>query len=326
MTSLTDRYIAAAAARFPDKQREDLAEELRTSIADAVDAKVDTGADARSAEREVLTELGDPVRLAAEYSDRRLHLIGPDLYLTFERLLKTLLVVVVPIIAVIAAIASTLENDSVGAIIGSAVTGALMSALLIAFCVTLVFAVLERSGATESSLDAKWTLDKLPEPRERSISLSDTVASIAFLGLAILAIVLQTWRSFLSGDDGSNIAILDPDLWSFWLPLLIVILAVEILFELAKYRAGRWTLTLAGVNTAINLAFGIAAVYLLASDRLLNPEFVAYIDDNGAAGTHWYAWTVGICVITIVTVTVWTIVAGFFTAWRDARRYKIFNS
>lgn len=326
MTSLTERYIAAAAARFPDKQRDDLAEELRTSIADAVDAKVGTGADARSAEGEVLTELGDPVRLAAEYSDRRLYLIGPELYLTFERLLKTLLVVVVPIIAVIAAIASMLANDSVGAIIGSTVAVALMSAVQIAFWVTFVFAVLERSGATESSLDTKWTLDKLPEPRERSISLSDTVASIAFLGLAIAAIVIQTWRSFVTDADGSNVAVLDPDLWSFWLPLIIVILAVEILFEITTYRAGRWNLTLAGVNTAINLAFGIAAVYLLASDRLLNPEFVVYIDDNGGAGTYWYSWTVGICVIVIVTVAVWTIAAGFFNAWRDTRGYRIVRS
>jgi len=144
-----------------------------------------------------------------------------------------------------------------------------------------------------------------------------------FLVLAIVVIVIQTWRSFVSDADGSNIAVLDPDLWSFWLPLIIVILAVEILFEVAKYRVGRWTLTLAYANTAITMAFTIVALYLLMSDRLLNPEFITYIDENAGAGTSWYSWTVAISAIVIVAVGVWTIVDGFFKTWRDSRDSKV---
>lgn len=43
MTSLTDRYVWATVRSLPEKQRSDIERELRTSIADAVDAKTDAG-------------------------------------------------------------------------------------------------------------------------------------------------------------------------------------------------------------------------------------------------------------------------------------------
>jgi len=67
---LTERYVQAALRGLPPQQRSDIERELRTSIADAVDAKMEAGSDAAVAEREALTELGDPARLAAGYADR----------------------------------------------------------------------------------------------------------------------------------------------------------------------------------------------------------------------------------------------------------------
>ncbi len=61
----------------PEKQRADLSAELRASIADQIDARVESGESRDAAERAVLIELGDPDALAAGYTDRPLHLIGP---------------------------------------------------------------------------------------------------------------------------------------------------------------------------------------------------------------------------------------------------------
>ena len=93
-TTLTDRYVAAAMRTVPEKQRDDLGAELRASIDDQIDARVENGEPHGDAERAVLTELGDPDKLAAGYTDRPLYLIGPRYYLDWWRLLKLLLWIV----------------------------------------------------------------------------------------------------------------------------------------------------------------------------------------------------------------------------------------
>src|SRR3546814_3153315 len=67
--SLTDRYVAAVLRALPEDKRADIEKELRTSIADAIDARTETGEPAAEAERAVLQELGDPARLAAGRSE-----------------------------------------------------------------------------------------------------------------------------------------------------------------------------------------------------------------------------------------------------------------
>ena len=94
MPTLTERYIAATTASLPAESQQDVRAELGVSIADAVEARIEQGEDPAAAERAVLTELGDPVVLAAGYADRPLHLIGPRYYLTWWRLLKALLIIV----------------------------------------------------------------------------------------------------------------------------------------------------------------------------------------------------------------------------------------
>src|SRR4051794_38396607 len=96
--TLTDRYVAATLRSVPEKQRPELDKELRASIADAIDDRIEAGSKPEAAEREVLIELGDPIRLAAGYADRPLYLIGPALFPDYTRLLKLLVGIVVPIV------------------------------------------------------------------------------------------------------------------------------------------------------------------------------------------------------------------------------------
>lgn len=61
------------------------------------------------AEREVLTDLGDPAVLAAGYVDRSPQLIGPRLYLTWSRLLKRLLSIVPSIVFTVVVFAHRID-------------------------------------------------------------------------------------------------------------------------------------------------------------------------------------------------------------------------
>jgi len=97
VTTLTDRYVSAALRSIPEQKRADIDRELRASIDDAIDTRVDAGEPQKEAEYAVLTDFGDPARLAAGYADRPLYLIGPALFLDWWRLLKVLLAIVVPI-------------------------------------------------------------------------------------------------------------------------------------------------------------------------------------------------------------------------------------
>lgn len=71
---------------------------------------------------------------------------------------------------------------------------------------------------------------------------------------------------------------LDPDLWSGWLPLLVAILLGYAAFEIVKHRVGHWTLRLAITNLVLGAAFAIPTIWLLVTDRLFNADYLTAVD------------------------------------------------
>ncbi|MFI2711598.1 permease prefix domain 1-containing protein [Micromonospora sp. NPDC018662] len=314
MSSLTDRYVAATLRTVPAPRRAELAEELRASIADMIDDRTAGGQDHAAAEREVLTEMGRPEQLAARYSDRTLQLIGPRYYLLWWRLLRTLLTWIPAAVGVITGLVTATVGDEPGRAVGAAISVAFQTAVQVAFWVTLSFAILERTRAPLGL--PEWTVDQLPEEsRDRQISQPDSVASVVFLLGTVAVLVGQHFQRW-STDDGSRLPVLDPALWSFWLPALIVVLLATVGLEVAKYRAGRWTWPLVAVNALLNLAFAGPVVWLLLTDRLLNPELIerfAWLREGGADDVTRVA-----AVVTVV-IAVWDVVDSMVKARRAAR-------
>ncbi len=320
--TLTDRYVWAAARSVPEAQRRELERELRERIGDETDALLERGSSPEEAERTVLTELGDPVALAAGYVDRPLQLIGPRYYLTWWRLLKLLLAIVVPISAVGVALGKAISGAPIGDVIGSAVVVSLSVVVHIGFWTTLVFAVLERSPAPEGKrgIDALWTLDQLPVTVEpvRTSRLADLIAAVFFLVVFAVAIVWQQfgipWVPQLEA-----VPLLDPALWSFWLPYFIAVIGLEILFAVAVYAIG-WTWWLAGVNVLLNVLFTVPALWLLVEGRLINPVALE------AMGWPWGdagPIVVAVVVVTFVGVALADIVDGFVKTWRAGRARRM---
>jgi hypothetical protein len=312
--SLAERYVAAATRRLPEDQRGDVAAELRGSIADRIESLSDTRPDLTPAEAEyaALVELGDPALLAAGYADRPLQLIGPALYATYVWVLKAVLVIAVPTVTVVVAAIDVLAGDSAGAVIGHAVWMTFTLTIQVAFWVTLAFAIVERTmSPPDLGEEFAWSPDKLPPVVDRG-SLGDLVASVLFIVLSAVGIVWQQVSAPISVDGGEDVPVLDPDLWSFWLPLILVLLAAELAFEIAKYLSGGWTTRFAAANTVLVLAIGVPLVYLAATDRLLNPAVVEGLGDSG-----WFdAEIVNTAVVVGVVLSgLWEIADG----WRKAR-------
>ncbi len=315
-TTLTDRYVLAVVRAVPEKQRDDVAAELRASIDDQIDARVDDGEPQEAAERDVLTELGDPAKLAAGYADRPLHLIGPTYYLDWWRLLKLLLAIVPACAAFGVAIGQVLSGATFGEVVGTVVSVVIGVIVHLAFWVTVVFAVLERTGVKRPDMGmSPWSLDQLPEPRDRGAKFSDLIASLVFLLVAAGAILWDQLRG-AAWIGGEWISFLDPELWPWWIGGLLVVMAAEALLAIAVYARRGYTWGLAVANTVLNAVFALPALWLLWNDRLVNPAFTAALESAGAdLGEATTVITV-IVGFAIAGVAIWDSIDGFLKARR----------
>jgi hypothetical protein len=315
MSELTDRYVNATIRTIPDKQRADIEAELRGSIEDAIDAQAAGGEDVPTAEKNVLTELGDPDRLAAAYLGRPDYLIGPEHFYTYKRLLAALLVTVLPVVAAVITVVQVIAGDDVGSVVGQIVGIAISLIVHIFFWTTLVFAIIERTG--EKRPTDVWTLSLLPPVTVAGgVKIGETIASVVFLVLAMTALALSRTLSPFTTDGGEAVPIFDPSMWDFWFPYFILVLALEIVFELVKYRIGGWTWGLGSVNLALNVAFAVPAIYLLVTEQVFNPVFFQQLGfevDVSAGGP-----IVILSVVAIAAVATWDTVDGF----RKARRAR----
>ena len=281
-STLTDRYIYAVQRSLPEAQRADIDRELRATIADTVDAKIESGSKPSDAERETLTELGDPYKLAWGYADRPLHLIGPALFPDYIRLLRVLYFVVLPIVVVVVflalLLAKSLEGESLWEAVGAIWGVAFGIAVHLGFWTTLVFAALERTQPKDKPVTA-WDPSVLPHiPVKGTIRSLDTGAALVWLTLYVVALIAQQFFSPVLDSSGDPLAVIDPELWSFWLPYFIGLAALEAIFAIVLYRVRHWTVPLAIVNTVLALAFAIPAMILLWSGEVMNSRFAARLD------------------------------------------------
>lgn len=272
-TTLTDRYIWAVQRSLPEGQRADIDRELRGTIADTIDGKIEAGTDPKAAEREVITELGDPYRLASGYADRPLHLIGPALFPDYIRLLKVLYVIVLPIVFVAILLGQLISQpESIGGAFGTSFAAVISVIVHIGFWTTLVFALVERSSTYKGTA---WNPDTLPQlPVGNMIKISDTVASVVWMLIVLAGIVWgQVWPLFRDAG-GAVIPFFDQALWSFWLPYFIAVVVAELIFQLVLYRTRKWTWPLAVVHVILGAAFAIPLIWLLLTEQLVNPPFL----------------------------------------------------
>lgn len=277
--TLTERYISATVKSLRPEAQDDVRAELQASIADAVEARIEQGEAPGEAERAVLTELGDPGILAAGYTDRPLHLIGPRFYLTWWRLLKLLLAIVPACVLGGVALGQTISGADVGEIISTSIVAAGGAIIHICFWTTLVFVILERTGST-TTID-KWDVDQLPEITENEAGRSELIASLVFLGIAVGALLWDRFRGFIPGE---TLPILNPDIWPWGVGILFALIAAEAVFAIVVFRRGGWSSGLAVANTVLALAFLAWTLILLLSGELVNPDFLSHIVAAGGEG------------------------------------------
>jgi hypothetical protein len=274
--TLTERYVHEVVRRIPADQRDDVAEELRTTIADTVEAR-----DSGDAEREVLTEMGDPIRLAARYADRPLALIGPELYPAYVRLMAVLLSTVLPIVTVVLVVIDIFENNDLGSAIGTGV-GAVFTvgAQMIAWT-TLVFALVERSRRREGAARSagSWTpadLPELPRPDNRGTGIIvSAVLDALMIGLIVWQHTAEPYRT-----GSGRLQVLDPSLWSGWIWPILAGLAGLVVIKLVRIALRGWTVPLLIGYAVAEAVFALPLAWILYRQEFFNPAFLTGVNQG----------------------------------------------
>ena len=314
MSTLTDRYVWGVVRAVPAAQRADLEPEIRAMVMDAVEARTAAGVVPAEAERAAIAELGDPERLAATYTDRSLFLIGPRFFPDWKRLLAVILPIVLPIVAIALVGAQLIAGTSIIEAVVGGLSTAFTVGVMITFWITVVFAIMEHKEIPDFEEELVWTPDRLPEvPAGTAVSRVETAFSVAFLAIAASALVWQqAARPIVI--EGDSFALFNPDLWSFWLPWFIGLLALEMVFNIALYLRGGWTWLLAVANAALGLAFAVPAIWLWSEGRLFDPGLAPAFADLGLNEAMRPAGTV--IAVLVGAGTAWDVIDGFLKAAR----------
>jgi hypothetical protein len=309
MTSLVDRYVYTALRRVPEGQRADIDRELRASIEDAVDARVEAGKSREAAVESTLLELGDPDRLADQYANRPNYLIGPELFPAWRRLMMMLFTVVLPILVGVNVVTQLIDDPEIGKVIGGAVTTILTAGVHLAFWATLVFVILEYTDTGKAELRTTWTLKDLPTYERSRQGLTELAVALVWPVLLIAALVLQQFTL-------TDVPVLDPAHWSFWWPYLIAVFVLEGVYAIWVYRLGTFTRTVATANAVVSLLSAVPLVWLLATDRFFNPAFTSFVEVGSGDSKQWVT---AIAITAVVLASLWDIVDVTLRAERTRR-------
>jgi hypothetical protein len=310
MKKLAELYIQEVMRRLPEKNREDIALELKSSIEDMLPDDY-----TEDDEREVLASLGDPAVLASNYEDRPMHLIGPRYYDLYMTLLKIILPISAAI-TFIALVASSILNYSGESspievflsIAGNGVIEVIGTGMQVFFWLTFTFAIIERTVSSDSQLPItmkgkEWTPGDLKDipyiPKEKRIS------KVEIFGGLVWTVIWSTCYFKASsivglyekGDHERMFTpIFDQDVLIGYWPLVVFLIALELLLLLRKWKAGIWTKKLAIVNAVYQFIPVLAFMFIFRNMELLNPEFTNRIQVlfNGSFNSQWFYLTVAV--------------------------------
>lgn len=322
--NLIDLYVHEVTRRLPEKNREDIALELQSTIQDMLPDNP-----TEEEIKVVLSKLGDPAKLAGQYRDGPRYLIGPALYEHYLTILKMTFPIVLAVVLITQVLTNLLNYNGGATIIEmilslsfSIVGAAFNVGVHTLFWITIVFIVLDRSGAVketfpQSTIGRPWSPEDLKHlssiPKKKAISKSYVLfsliwtavwAGVYFNAVNIIAVYER--------DASSRLNYVTPvfneeTLLSLW-PFVCLFIAIEIALAIYKWVLGQWTRRLAVINALYNAVFILLFIIIANSSDLFNSAFIDYQVQlfNTTANqvmnmVNWAVWT-SIMIAIIISV------------------------
>lgn len=271
---LIERYIYAVTKRMNRKQRDDVAQELRTLVDDMLTERCADRLPEEKDIRVVLTELGTPQELYSQYAeDAGKCLIGQPYYSTYKFVMKVVLLSVAGGLTVANLILQMIEPKSFfNALLlwAGHVRGGLLESFAI---VTLLFVYFYRKGI---KLTEPFNFDDLPPVPNRSQEISKW-ESIAGIGFSILFAVLFlfTPQVFCAIYDGVTISLFDTNVIQDTWWLIVAFTACGIGREVVQLMEGRYNKKVLTTALVTDAASAVLCIWWLKGFDVMNPELLA---------------------------------------------------
>ena len=256
---LIERYIHEVGTYLPREIRDDVTEELRSNLEEALQDRLRSGdwKSAEAAELALLEELGAPHQLADSYVPKPRVLFGPRLYPAFIRTMKIVVAVLIGL-AVLGLLVDITDSTTWLSLVKglvSAFRSVVTGSLVILGIVVVVFAIIERTAGAPTPTTEDWDPRSLPTVDDPDkVSIGDRVVSVVFLVVAL--VVLNLFRDrigayFSMNDERGWIPMLGPafdaQLW-----LLNLCLVLDLVVNFLVLLRWRWSTALRWANFAIN--------------------------------------------------------------------------
>ncbi|WP_299092896.1 hypothetical protein [uncultured Metabacillus sp.] len=307
--NLINVYIQEVTRRLPEKNRKDIALELRSTIEDMLPDDY-SEEDVKS----VLEKLGSPVTLASGYLDRPMHLIGPRYFDVYVTLLKMILPIatVISLISVIAEYFIGYNGQEAVINVALDITGfgiwrMIEVGIQTFFWLTVVFAVIERidKGNDQQPLTAslqKWTPDDLKNiayiPKKKAISKCEVFGGLMWTAIwaTLYFYAYHLVGVYEGGGDGLELvapAFNQEVLLQYW-PIVVILIGLEIALSIYKLVKGQWTRKMAICNTVLQLIGTVVFIIILLNTNILSHDFIMYMTDLFTiTSNELKAWIIG---------------------------------
>lgn len=260
---LMERYIVEVGRHLPRKGREDVLNELRSTLQDMLDDRVVEGKPTEADVEALLREYGSPRQVANSYGSEQ-YVIGPDLYPFFVMVAKFGLMAIAIALMVsftVGLIGSTIGLLDLGLSVLDLIAQLLTTSLSFLGSVLIVMMILQRWGIKPDIEEKKqeWNPRSLPAVDDPfRVSWAESIFTIIFTGIWI--VLLNYFRS----QGGIVISVTIP--WEptiiavppVYFVLLIVIALLELVQLVIVMRQGRRTVA---TRTA-QLLFDLASFYV----------------------------------------------------------------
>lgn len=276
---LIDRYLHAIRRNLPAAKADDIVAELNDDLMSRVEHREATLGRAlnKTETSALLQEFGHPLVVASRFRTHQ-YLIGPAIFPFYLSVMRIVLMIVVAVVIAVSIGKAAFggEGDMLR-VWADSMSGIFASVLVNAAIITLIFAVLERTGfAAEHRFN--WRPDQLPDVLDKQPgpwgSAAEVALSIGFL-LWWTGVIAVPWH----GGDADFHLQPSPVFTQLFVPILILASA-RLVHNLIQWLRPRWKRLLALTNTLTALG-GLAILFAVyQSGRLVTVVSTGMANDQ----------------------------------------------
>ena len=294
MDNTIERYVYDVARRLPEKEREDVKDELRANIYDMLPK----GATEEQI-RKVLYELGSPASLAGKYRQNPRYLISPAYYEEYVSVLKWVLPLVGVIVMIIGFATSAFDAVKAGStnyafvfsgIISKGISMGVSAAFQALVWTTVGFVIAERSGQrAEQQGKHSWRIEDLPDvhkTEQTRLSLSESVAELVVLNVfTVIGLLFCSGRlpfAMAFSEGGLHFTTIFSDSFlALCVPVILATFVLGVIVGIVKIKDRRWSPLVCVAVVAKSLAGMAMSLYLLNQPNMFTTEFHQFWSDLG---------------------------------------------